>query len=105
MRFLIDLGMVWVCLGPRFRRILEVERRSSAEKVDFLRLFLGCVFGMFEEGSRSLGQKGSAEGAGPVGDSFERFVIDFGGVRGFVFEGFWRLESCLEWKHPNCKCR
>ena len=66
---------------------------------------MGCFFGVFEEGSRSLVHKGSAAGAGPVGNSFARFVIDFGGVRGFVFEGFWGLESGLERKHPNCQCR
>ena len=32
---------------------------------------------MLQESPRSLGLKGSAEGAGPVGDSFEQFVIDF----------------------------
>ena len=75
-------------------------------KKRFFDSFFGDLFLLVLKGvPGSLAQKGSAEGAGPVGDSFERFVIDFGGVRGFVFEGFWRLESCLEWKHPNCKCR
>ena len=57
----------------------------------FSELFGDVFWGMFEEGSRSLGPKGSAEGAGPVGDSFEQFVIDFGGVRGLIFGWFWKF--------------
>ena len=99
---MIDLGGVRGFVFGGFSRLANGLHGKSR----FFDSFFLDTFFLFLKGvPGSLAQKGLAEGADPVGHSFERLVLDFRTVRDIVFCGFWKLEHGLERKNSNCQCK